>query len=505
MNKKQLTAFGLALGIGATCFAGCSGGSNKSDSNKEVSLKWLIPSLAEQKDGPMVYEAFNKKLKEFPGMEKVTVDINTISAGEYSQKFMLLQTSGDLPDIAGTYTLNYVSEVQNDTFIPLSELVEKNAPDITKEIPDWVFDLVRVKGEYYVIPNYQMMPIGTLNLTTLTEDAKYWDTQKMQDIMWKNDYFTKECYDEIETYLANLKANGALDKGVYLSSMIPRKGYESLNVGAYYVKTTEDKPKVVNIWETPEMKLLFDVSRDWFEKGYVRKDILSADINEDVGKTDGMDLWTVQAIKGTKESLSASYKNDATLIPTQEKFVTPNSSAAGGNGILEECENPETAVKFLELMYTEKGKDLYNMLVYGIEGTHYKKVSDDRIEVFDYSIEPDSNSSYGIRKWVAGNTANAYETVGNFEGYKDYVFNDLNPNSVKSRFAGCVFDTTNFESKLLQVNAVYSEYDKPLCSGALPNYEATYKEFMGKLKSAGNDDIKADLQKQVDEWFKNKK
>ena len=504
--KKSVKTIALILAItaAASSFAGC-GKKQTEDDGKEVTLRWVMPDGSGKKDAPAVFEKFNEELKKYDGLGNVSVNIETIAPSEYSQKFMLMQTSGNLPDIAGTYTLVYVNEVMNDTFLPLRKLVEKNAPDIEKEIPEWVFDLVTVKGDYYVIPNYQMMPVGTFNWVGFTDDfEKYGNPEKMKETFWKNKYFTEECYDVIEEYLKNLKDNNKLNMGVATSSVWAWKGFESLSLPPYYVRWTDDKAEVVNVWETPEMKLLIDKAHDWYEKGYVRKDVLSANGSEDVGKRNGWDLWVVQAIKGTEEQQEEKYGYDLTFVPVQEKYIVQNSSAAGGNGILEECENPEKAIKFLELMYTKKGKDLYNLLVYGIEGTHYEKVSDDRIKPVDYSVEPSSDSAYGIAKWIAGNTENAFDTTGMMENYKDYIFNDLNKNAVKSNFAGFSVDTSNVSSKILQSNTIYSEYDKPLCTGAAANYESVYKEFMDKLKNAGSDDIKAEIQKQVDEFLKNK-
>lgn len=37
-------------------------------------------------------------------------------------------------------------------------------------------------------------------------------------------------------------------------------------------------------------------------------------------------------------------------------------------------------MQLIGLMNTEKGKDLYNLLVFGIEGEHYTKVNDKEIQ-----------------------------------------------------------------------------------------------------------------------------
>ena len=67
-----------------------------------------------------------------------------------------------------------------------------------------------------------------------------------------------------------------------------------------------------------------------------------------------------------------------------------------------------------------------------------------------------------------------------------------------------VFDENGLETEVAQINAVVLEYED-LQKGNLPDVEKTYNEYMEKLKKAGLDKVKAEMQKQIDEFFKNKK
>ena len=69
---------------------------------------------------------------------------------------------------------------------------------------------------------------------------------------------------------------------------------------------------------------------------------------------------------------------------------------------------------------------------------------------------------------------------------------------------GFVPDTTEIETEMAQLDTVFEEY-KSLNTGNLPDVEKTYAEYMEKLNKAGLEKAREVLQKQVDEFFANKK
>lgn len=63
----------------------------------------------------------------------------------------------------------------------------------------------------------------------------------------------------------------------------------------------------------------------------------------------------------------------------------------------------------MNLVYSDK--EIYNELLFGIEGEHYKKTGENSVEVID-STKYDF-SGYG---WMLGNQFNAYYLPGQAEG-----------------------------------------------------------------------------------------
>ena len=69
---------------------------------------------------------------------------------------------------------------------------------------------------------------------------------------------------------------------------------------------------------------------------------------------------------------------------------------------------------------------------------------------------------------------------------------------------GFIPDTDEIEADLLKIQSIHEEYASTLAKGAVDDVDAYYNEFMEKLKLAGLDKVKENLQKQLDEFMASK-
>jgi len=482
--------------------------------NKPVKLKWVFLGPGKQEDSERVWAEFNKKLE--PLLPNTTVEFVELSRAEFQEKWKLLAASGEEMDLAWTgYLVPFVPEVQKGAFLPLDDLIDQYAPNLRKNVPEWIMKRTVVDGKTYAVPNQQLEAGMGPSLKVPKDLAdKYLDMNKLQEVNFANSTSAREVYEPIEAYLQALKDNKLLGKGVSIGtigSFLPGKGYEvfaSTNYIAGY--RIDDKSfKVVPMFETPEMQTFYDVAADWFKKGYIRKDILSVqDPRVEDGKAGGSVLWahnhTVEGTTvtaGNAEAGTVDYYN----IPLSNSAFIGTGDAATATAIPRTSKNPERAIQLLDLINSEQGKELYDLLVWGIEGEHYKKVSPTRIETIGYTGQGAPDSKYGLWKWVMGNTFMTYETQADAEGYISFV-KKLHETAVKSALMSFKPDTSAIATELAQVNAVREEYDNlqhsALKSGALPDHKKTYQEAVEKMKKAGSDKIVAEMQRQVDEYLK---
>lgn len=516
LNLRKFAVVAVALSVAASvAFAGCgkSGGESTQtvttqkettkqvEAPKQVNLKWVLGGPGKQQDSDKVWEEFNKKLQE--KLPNTTVEFDVIPFSEYGEKWKLMAASGDEIDLAWTgWMIGYVDEVGKGAYIALDDLIDKYAPDIKKEIPGWILDLARVNGKIYSMPCYQQMTDYRFAFQTPKDlSDKYWDLKATQKVWDSHETFLKEDFDLVEPYLKNLKDNNLLGKGINPSMSTNLKGYYHV-FSDYQIKFSDKEYKVQHYLQTPEAKAYVSTLADWYKKGYIRKDILT-DKTDYKGKKDGYVLWGDQYYFGIEAAVSKQFGMQIAVTPVIPYYSISALQSNTSTAITRTSKNPDRAMQLMDLMNTKKGTDMYNLLAYGLEGEHYKKVSTDRIETIDYTGSPEAKSKYGIQAWVLGNTFNAWDTQTTAEGYKNSVI-EMHEKAKVAPTVGFKLNIEPIKNELSQYQAVRKEFWPALTSGTLPNWEEIYNQMIEKMKTAGQEKIQLEVQKQLDEFLKAK-
>ena len=485
-------------------------GANEAEKNEPVTLKWVFLSPGDQKDSQEVWDEFNKKLQDY--LPNTTVEFEGITSADYAEKWKLMSASQEDVDIVWHgWMIPYLSEVRKGSYMELDDLVAQYAPGILEEIPESILDKSRVDGKLYSIPCMQQMVsyISTLEFP-MDIYEKYKDkidVEGLVELFDSHEHMDQELWDEIEKYIVMVKDGGDLKKGVYGFADHVEKGYEWIQ-NPYKIDVYSEDYTPINLYRTPEYEIFVKEYADWYQKGYIRKDILTA---ENVGTEryevhGGANYLVGQGYYPTDSEIAAGEAGGTPVyvkIPFDNWHYIPYTASATNMAISTSCKNPERAMQLIELMNTEKGKDLYNLMVYGIEGKHYTKVNDNEIEPIGYSSQPTADSPYGQFKWAIGNTFNGYEIY--MEDKPVILQNDfiekVNADAKPSKLKGFSLDTDPIKTELAQVNAVIGEYKKTLSSGAAPDPEGLYQEFVEKLIKAGDDKVVEEIQRQINEWL----
>lgn len=521
---KKLKYFGRKIAALATASAlvlaagGCGGGTaaNKStedNPDEQVTLKWIFVGPGEQKDSQKVWNKFNEELANY--LPNTTVEFQCVSSADYAEKWKLASASQESLDIVWHgWMIPYVSEVKKGSYMELDDLIDKVAPEIKESIPGKYLDKSRVDGKLYSIPCMQQMVsyVSSLDIPIdLYEKYKdKIDIEGLAEFFSSKETMDKECWDKIEEIITMFKDGGDLTRGVYGFADHVEKGYEWVT-NPYKIKASGDDYTVTNLYRTPEYETFVQVYSDWFKKGYIRQDALTA---ENVGTEDydlkgGANYLVGQGYMPTQSEIDSKAAAGSTAyvkIPFDNWHYIPYAAASTNTAISINSEHPERAMKLIALMNTEEGKDLYNLLVYGIEGEHYTKVNENEIQPVGYTSQPTSDSPYGQYKWAIGNTFNAYEVYQEDKSLtlQNSFIESVNDNAKDSKLRGFTLDTDPIKMELTQVQAVMGEYTKSLNSGAASNATELYNEFVEKLKAAGDDKIVEEIQRQINEWLASK-
>ncbi|MDY3928729.1 MAG: ABC transporter substrate-binding protein [Clostridia bacterium] len=511
MTLKKTIICVIIMGISAGIY-GCDFENSTDADENPVVLKWVTTGLEEQKDSAKVWRKFNEELQKY--IPNTVVEFECYSTNDYAEKWKLKSVSQEKMDIVWCgWSIDYVTEVKKGMFMPLDNLIDEYAPDLKKEIPEKMLQKQMVDGKLYSIPCMQQMvswvPGLDIRLDLYEKYKSEIDLDKIAAFFASHKKMDKACWDEVEKYIKLFYDNGDLTYGIMGFKNNAEKGYEWVR-NPYKIEDFGDDYTPINYYRTPEYKLFTQVYSQWYKKGYIKTDVVNADNKEGQryvsvkgsgGYLIGKGYFPSEAeIEEAEKMGTEPYVS----VPFCDSHYIPYAAAATAVAIPSTSENPERAIKLIELMNTEKGKDLYNLLVYGIEGEHYKKVTDNEIIPcgYDYTGVPTKYTAYGQYKWVVGNTFNAYEIYGDdiSPALKNEFIKKVNDDAVPSKLMGFTLDTTPIKNELKQIDAVVEEYVPLLNSGTAENPDALYNEFVDKLIKAGDDNVTEEIARQINEW-----
>jgi putative aldouronate transport system substrate-binding protein len=267
------------------------------------------------------------------------------------------------------------------------------------------------------------------------------------------------------------------------------------------VKSGDDKLTVINQYETPEFKEYIQTMRKYYLAGYIKKDAATSEEYSNDDKA-GKNVVNFPAYlvedsqdRGGKTSLDASGAERITKRFT-EAAVSTDRVLATMTAISSTSKNPERAMMLLELMYNDD--KLYNTLVWGVEGKHYKVVEENNAELGKV-VEgiPGSGYEMGIdMAWEFGNTSKAWLKATS-DPHKFWV--DANEKAITAPHLGFAFDAKDLSTESAQCSAVVSEFLLGLTTGSI-DVDKYYPQFIDKLDKAGAKKIVAEKQKQIDAW-----
>jgi putative aldouronate transport system substrate-binding protein len=457
-----------------------------------AALTWYFPGSYPQKDQDQVYAKFNELLK---AKMNTTIDFKPTPWGDYDQKMQAVIASGEKFDLCFTanWINNYLQNVAKGAFVPLDDLLAKQAPKLKASVPDKIWAATKVNGKIYGIINYQIsaMTAGLSFPTKLLQKYNF-DPTKVKKL------------EDLEPYLKAVKAGEpdlvavygvANTSGTTIGYVNQYLGFEEIGGRAIPGIILDNDPamKVVNQFKTDKFKSWIKLERDWYLKGYIMKDAVAVkdmDPNLSAAKV-GVSYVGNYKPGGDAES-SARYGYPITEVPISEPELITSSIISTMHAISITSANQERAMAFMEVMNTDKA--IYNLLTFGIEGKHYTKTGDN-------SIAPVKDAGYWpSTPWLHASTFNAYLLPGQPADVWEKT-RKLNMSAKASPIIGFSFNPEPVQSEISQCQSVRQEYLPALELGTV-DPDAVLPEFLDKLDKAGAQKIVDEMQKQINAWKK---
>lgn len=434
------------------------------------------------------------------------VSYHIIGWGDWNDKAINALQSGEKMDLIFTADWEgYGVEVAGGLLLPLDDLLEEYGQGIKETLPQTFLDGVKVNGVLYGIPTNKELcvPEGVIINKTAAEEIGW-------DVVADDPSIT--CLADLEPWLEKYK-EAHPDKYPYLMDgqtgrwpdepWCPDWCGMNTNSIAMKMAPAEDgtfDETIYSIFETPEQEEHIRLMYDWAQKGYIDPDasLTSFDYNGTFGRGDF--LAFAQPLKGNNIKASEMYAANATAefecieITMQPKCVVTTHAGGSMFGIPVTSQNPEAAMKYLNLMHSDA--TLVNLMLFGAEGENYTKVNDQQVELTDQNW-------YGVHggAWTVGNTKLQY-VLTTEDPEKNELLQSYADDAVATASLGFRFVKDNVADQIAAVDAVVSEYAQPLMCGAVDpdDPDAGIEALKAALADAGMNDILAEVQAQYDEW-----
>lgn len=543
MRKKMLSLILAALMLAGTCLTGCGEEGKEKQNNdnsqqmgeeenetqdsqdnadeelEEVTLKVWLVGTGKQKDSDTVWEYFNEQLKDY--LPNTTVEFTAFSFDEYATKWSTAMASGETVDLAWFgWVQNLNNEIEMGTLTPLGDLVETYCQDAVELFGKEGLDMHRsADGELYVFPCWQGLATAYNALSfqadtvALMEDGWLENFQQMcyeyEDSFDLEDH--RKIYDELTRYFETCKENGMLKGGIAPGSgaswntQAYANGSLGDTVGAY-VKMGDNTFQLYPYYTDELVKLNWEYIAKWYDAGYIRQDIASMEKMPNEFTVGDPENSVITYTGGAMDEdvtavMCAKYDMDIVSVRTTQKdWMSPSPATCWC--IPSTTSNAERAAMLLNLLNGEAGKELYQTLVYGIEGVHYTKNADGTATTLCGDGQANADWAYGQVTWVMGNVQNCLVTQSDTEGMYEYrKSRETEALQNPLKVASFSMDVSEIEAQFTNLKAIYKKYADMFNRGYLgeDGFEKEYANFQKELIDAGIESYYEEFQRQVDE------
>lgn len=452
-------------------------------------------------DDEMVEEAMNKLLEKY----EVQIDMTFIDFGEYTQKVGLMVNAEETFELMFTcgWCNPFLTLVEQGGLYPLDDLLESEAGKLLKEaVPEYMLLTGKdntpssdTYGQTFAIPNQQKQyyQIGYCFLKELCDKYNF------------DPYTIQEDIHNLDTFLAAVK-EGEPDIIPYSSiqgwgNVIYDMPDARVSLTQGYVAYPDDITNIVHpngenpvSVEDPFIPEEFQNYWKFLNNGWIRADtatLTDADEGADInaGK---VACWKrfYSAAEGPNQAAMVGKEVIMVPVGVAEKDFLP-----GGDtmlGINASADEPEAAIKLWGILWTDV--EVYNTLIYGVEGVHYNKTGEDRVELIG-----DGYAGRNAQAWAYADSFNAWKTPSQADDIYDIERKNNAEAFSNGYYFNFHFDNSAVEVEVANVAAVDAEYSKQY--QYREDLEAWMAEWNQKKLDAGWQKISDEFMKQINAYI----
>ncbi|MCL2050698.1 MAG: ABC transporter substrate-binding protein [Lachnospiraceae bacterium] len=457
---------------------------------ERVTIDWYIVGETPT-DAAEVNALVSDLLNDRYGLN-VDFNLKFFGWGDFDDRMTINFQTGEPMDIVfatswGAYN-HFPPLAANGALYPLNDLLESYGQDIVSQLGGMnFFDGHIWRGEIYGVPVLGDM----VQLKGLTFRADLVDKYDF-------DYKSVKTLADIEPFLQTILDN---EPGITPLYIEPTNGMEDFGPGAGFYDSIGN-PLVYNIasgeviprFDAPETVELFHMMRDFYQKGYLPRDIASR-----------TDLHAESASGNYAVMTSPSFMNDGlrsselwgypcydVQIPFQQYLTTAGLSSCTA-AIPSSSLNPERAMMVMNAVW--KDADIFNILSFGIQGTHWDFNNDG---VVYFGAEYGNEGWGGPYHWMVANAFNRYPTTTESQELWD-AMEARTRSATPSPIAGFTYDSSELRTENAQIDAIIVEMQSILYTGSA-DVDSTLSDVRDRLIAAGINEVVADVNQQLATW-----
>lgn len=476
----------LTTGILATVLlvslSACGSSDSVKGSDKDTIVMYQIGDKPKEFD--TLLAKANKVIEKETGAK---LDMRFISWGDYDKKMSVMVSSGENYDIA--FANNYVINAQKGAYADLTELLPKYAKDAYDQLDPAYIKGNTVNGKLYAMP----VNGNVFAQQVLTFNKQYLDKYNL-------DVSNVNTYADLEPLLAVIKKNEknvmplAAGQGFKVEAQLE---YPIENGMPFAVDLKGDTTKIVNQFDTTELRDNLRAMHQLYKKGYIAQD---AATNTTEYPLDGGTWFVRQETQGPYDYGDTLLTQVAGQELVSRPITTPmktNAQAQMANFVVSSnSKNKEKAVEVLGVL--NSNPEVLNTLVYGEEGKNWEKTDNDHAKLLDgYKV------NNHLSAWNTGNNKILYPTTNITEDMIK-TRDDSIKAAKQSPLLGFNLNTDAVKTELSNIANVMNQYIDGLNTGTLDPDKAI-PEMNKKLEKAGYEKVRKELQKQYDAFLKENK
>lgn len=508
----------LLLLLTAVLLGGCGSSKMKGEAedvgDEIVELDFYIMNTKPQ-DQERIMEKANAIIEEEIGAR---LNLICIEKPMYADKMNLMINAREDWDLCMTANwggINFYENAVKGAYADLTDLIAEYAPQTYSRIPEGLWEGVKVNGRIYAFVNYQQWGVATMKGFRFRSDIAGDVGFDWQEVKGKP---TLEALEMIGPFLGK-----ALEKHPdmigwetsYAASLFAGEPllWDMEPVGDQSVPgwvRYEEPGQVINQFETEEFEKFCQIMRDWYEKGYVRRDGATIKNTYDYRKAaryvaEVVNSWPdcVDFPKGKSyEKMSMCYVDNApaVTVSTTRLMIPAGAGSTAATAVNAYSPNIEKAVQLIELLNTND--ELYLLLTAGEEGIDY---------VYDeqgyYHIQEDKYN-FNYCEWQLAQSYSPDFTrvlynrneAGEVQKAALRMAYEMDFQAPVSPLTGFEFDPSAVKVEIADCAQAILEMMPALSAGS-EDPQKVLPEFLSRLKAAGVDVIIGEKQRQLDHWM----